>query len=420
MHVILLADRLGQEVAPIDRRYSPALLPVAGRSVLERNLDLLVGRGVTHISLIVARDPEWFRARLADGSRWGVRLDILPMPGERDPAEQLARLGTMAALPSPVLRADVLLMPEWFEEGGLQPSDKAITTGAPLCTPLHLDDPALARLHWPTLRDNTQLGPALLASLSHYHALVMQALDASDAQLQPHGERGVLPDAQDLHHVYYAAGATRLDESLLIGGFAGITTHVEPGVLLKGRCCVEQGSYVEEGAMLEDCIILPFTRAHGGQQVTSGILFEGEVLDSRMPHWLKDRREAGAASRRGVAYRNPARPEWFERFLAGLISVGIRPLGARSSVLLHRLRQVQAGRMRLLGVLADKAPPPLDRVGISSAGAIQPPDWRATPDAFAVTLEAIQVGQTPGLRAAIQEAWHIRKQGRQQQSLRQP
>ena len=108
MHVILLADRLGQEVAPIDRRYSPALLPIAGRSVLERNLDLLVGRGVTHISLIIARDPEWFRARIADGSRWGIDLDILPMPGERDPREQIKRLGAMAALPAPVLRADVL------------------------------------------------------------------------------------------------------------------------------------------------------------------------------------------------------------------------------------------------------------------------------------------------------------------------
>ena len=321
MHVILLADRLGQEVAPIDRRYSPALLPIAGRSVLERNLDLLVGRGVTHISLIIARDPEWFRARIADGSRWGIDLDILPMPGERDPREQIKRLGAMAALPAPVLRADVLLMPEWFKDDSLTISEQAMASGAPVCHPASVADPSLARLHWPELRDNAQLGPALLASLSHYHALVMQALDADDSGLTPHGERGVLPGEQDLHHVYYAAGATRLDESRLTGGFAGITTHVEPGVLLKGHCCLEQGSYVEEGAMLEDCVILPFTRVHGGQQVNAGILFEGEALDRTAPHWLKDRRQAGAASQRGVAYRNPARPEWQERILAALIAL---------------------------------------------------------------------------------------------------
>ncbi|HBJ28568.1 hypothetical protein, partial [Cobetia sp.] len=329
MHVILLADRLGQEVAPIDRRYSPALLPIAGRSVLERNLDLLVGRGVTHISLIIARDPEWFRARIADGSRWGIDLDILPMPGERDPREQIKRLGAMAALPAPVLRADVLLMPEWFKDDSLAISEQAMASGAPVCHPASVADPSLARLQWPELRDNAQLGPALMASLSHYHALVMQALDADDSGLTPHGERGVLPGEQDLHHVYYAAGATRLDESRLTGGFAGITTHVEPGVLLKGHCCLEQGSYVEEGAMLEDCVILPFTRVHGGQQVNAGILFEGEALDRTAPHWLKDRRQAGAASQRGVAYRNPARPEWQERILAALITLATRPFGSR-------------------------------------------------------------------------------------------
>ncbi|MGS0466778.1 hypothetical protein ACU8V3_06120 [Cobetia marina] len=414
MHVILLADRLGQEIAPIDRRYSPALLPIAGRSVLERNLDLLVGRGVTHISLIIARDPEWFRARLADGSRWGIELDILPMPGQRDPREQLKRLGAMAALPAPVLRADVLLMPEWFMPDSLDISELAMTLEAPLCLPSSLKDPALGRLHWRDVRDNSRLGPALLGSLSHYHALVMQALATDDTRLSPHGERGVLPGEQDLHHVYYAAGATRLDESRLSGGFAGITTHVEPGVLLQGRCCVEQGSYVEEGAMLEDCVILPFTRVHGGQQMTAGILFEGEALDERAPHWFKDRRQAGAASQRGVAYRNPARPQWQERLLAGLISVAVRPLGARHKALVHRLRQVQNGHMRLLGILPEHAPPPLDRVGVSSAGALQPPDWRTTPDAFAATLEAIQVGQTPGLRAALREAWRLRQQGKQQ------
>ncbi|MCO7232122.1 hypothetical protein [Cobetia sp. Dlab-2-AX] len=414
MHVILLADRLGQEVAPIDRRYSPALLPIAGRSVLERNLDLLVGRGVTHISLIIARDPEWFRARIADGSRWGIDLDILPMPGERDPREQIKRLGAMAALPAPVLRADVLLVPEWFKDDSLAISEQAMASGAPVCHPASVADPTLDRLHWPELRDNPQLGPALLASLSHYHTLVMQALDAADSGLTPHGERGVLPGEQDLHHVYYAAGATRLDESRLTGGFAGITTHVEPGVLLKGQCCLEQGSYVEEGAMLEDCVILPFTRVHGGQQVNAGILFEGEALDGTAPHWFKDRRQAGAASQRGVAYRNPARPEWQERILAALISLATRPFGSRYKELRHRLRQVQDSRMRLFGALPERSPPPLDRVGISSAGAIQPPDWRATPDAFAATLEAIQVGQTPGLRSALREAWRLRQQGKQQ------
>ncbi|MCO7235502.1 hypothetical protein [Cobetia sp. Dlab-2-U] len=70
--------------------------------------------------------------------------------------------------------------------------------------------------------------------------------------------------------------------------------------------------------------------------------------------------------------------------------------------------------MRLFGALPERSPPPLDRVGISSAGAIQPPDWRATPDAFAATLEAIQVGQTPGLRSALREAWRLRQQGKQQ------
>ena len=166
--------------------------------------------------------------------------------------------------------------------------------------------------------------------------------------------------------------------------------------------------------MLEDCVILPFTRVHGGQQVSAGILFEGESLDSTAPHWLKDRRQAGAASHRGVAYRNPARPEWQERVLAALISLATRPFGSRYKELRHRLRQVQDSRMRLFGALPERSPPPLDRVGISSAGAIQPPDWRATPDAFAATLEAIQVGQTPGLRSALREAWRLRQQGKQQ------
>ena len=46
MHALIFADRIGQELEPLNERTCVALLPVVGKPVLEHTLEALVAAGV--------------------------------------------------------------------------------------------------------------------------------------------------------------------------------------------------------------------------------------------------------------------------------------------------------------------------------------------------------------------------------------
>lgn len=77
MHALIFADRIGQELEPLNERTCVALLPVVGKPVLEHTLEALVAAGVREAVVALSPFADEVRAVLGDGSRWGMRLDYV-------------------------------------------------------------------------------------------------------------------------------------------------------------------------------------------------------------------------------------------------------------------------------------------------------------------------------------------------------
>ncbi len=88
---IILADRSGAELAPLDQIACPALLEVAGKTVIEYTLEDLSEAGFRE-AIVVTSSLEAMRARLGDGERWGIRLRYLLVKADSEPASSLARV----------------------------------------------------------------------------------------------------------------------------------------------------------------------------------------------------------------------------------------------------------------------------------------------------------------------------------------
>jgi len=86
--VLILPDH--RECAGFARRMKPlALMPFMGRELLDLWLEKLAADGFKEITLLVADRPEEIRRATGDGSRWGLRMTLIPVP--REPTVEAAQ-----------------------------------------------------------------------------------------------------------------------------------------------------------------------------------------------------------------------------------------------------------------------------------------------------------------------------------------
>ncbi|WP_394494346.1 sugar phosphate nucleotidyltransferase [Shewanella sp. ENK2] len=58
MQAIVFANRTGNELAPLNQQYCPALLPVANKALVEYTLEDLASAGVTDVKLVICSDAK--------------------------------------------------------------------------------------------------------------------------------------------------------------------------------------------------------------------------------------------------------------------------------------------------------------------------------------------------------------------------
>jgi hypothetical protein len=123
-----------------------ALVPLFGKRLLEYWLEHLATRGASHIQVLAVDRPDEVRNWAGDGSRWGVRLDVVPESRQLSPAEARAKYRTSAAdgwMPSPDDVTAIESLPG--------------QTDCPLFTSYEAWFRAL-EAYWPRLGETTRLG----------------------------------------------------------------------------------------------------------------------------------------------------------------------------------------------------------------------------------------------------------------------
>lgn len=102
MKAVIVATGRHLEAGGIVLPAMAEFLPVAGRPVIQRCIELLADRGVKDITFLLREEPERFRAFLGTGERWGVKISILlcgsSVDAFRRASELAAGLGDAIAL----------------------------------------------------------------------------------------------------------------------------------------------------------------------------------------------------------------------------------------------------------------------------------------------------------------------------------
>lgn len=74
-----------------------AVAPLLGKSPIEYWLDALVARGAKHVVVLASDRPHDVRSVVGDGTRWGLRLDLLPQARELTVEEARAKFRSSEA-----------------------------------------------------------------------------------------------------------------------------------------------------------------------------------------------------------------------------------------------------------------------------------------------------------------------------------
>lgn len=277
--VIVLADRLGKELEPLDQTSCPALLEVAGRSVIEYTLEDLAEAGFKRV-LVVSAQTELFEKRLRQGARWGLELEYLLSRGEMCPENVLRRAHHKG--PALLIRGDVLrgrCVAEFIKA--------ALATGGK-CVSGTIDgqDGGICLVqgqwshgaNWRALEsgpNDVELGDIgffPLRSLKNYHAANMAAVSESLRGVKlpgRTGDSGITGARQSVDH------GARVGKGK---AFIGLAAQVGKDVNLSGRVAICEGSYVDEGSNLENCVVMPGTYVGKDVEIHNAIVVGNRLI----------------------------------------------------------------------------------------------------------------------------------------------
>jgi mannose-1-phosphate guanylyltransferase/phosphomannomutase len=271
MRAIILADRLGHELFPLNNKTCPALLPVAGKSVLEHNLVMLANAGIKRAVVVTGPFADQVRTQFEYGQRWGMELDYWGTRGEEDPQAVLAQLPRiqdeveLLILRGDMLRtsciAEFLALAATVEGTVLHAVFHGRSLGLCLCRAQQAD---LTPLHWPALAQCLPMPSASSAEIPDAQAYQLESLAAyHQANLDAAAGRvpGLLiPGRQTALGLTQGRNSKVTSRSLKIGiAFVGSGCEVHPTAELSHEVVISDHVIIDRHARLSDTVVLPDT-----------------------------------------------------------------------------------------------------------------------------------------------------------------
>lgn len=110
MKTLLICPAQRPAVARLAESCPLVLVPILGKCLLEYWLEELVVRGRRDVRVIALDRTEHLRAQIGDGSRWGLRVEIIPEVSEPDPVDLRIHRDGYQSEPAAAEDDDVILM----------------------------------------------------------------------------------------------------------------------------------------------------------------------------------------------------------------------------------------------------------------------------------------------------------------------
>ena len=280
---LVLADRDSGSLQPLSEGLLPALVPIAGKSVLQHCIEDLWEAGVRDALVAVPAGDRRIRAELGNGQRFGMTLCYVESAGQQLPGELLSMAGQSPGASLFVARGDVLrgrAAARLLEQSAAIDADIVHGTigGRPIGMAL-LDRrcPGVDSLAWNALRsqrpavedscvDVGPLGLALLDGLPSLFEACLGALDGTFTGLAVGGRRMKGSSM-------YVGPRTSLARSVVNSGICriGVGAELHEGIELAGRVDIGDRCVIDDGAQLIDSVVMPGTYVGRGVRLQSAI-----------------------------------------------------------------------------------------------------------------------------------------------------
>ncbi|NRD74671.1 NDP-sugar synthase [Shewanella sp. VB17] len=286
MQAIIFANRTGDELAPLDQYYCPALLPIGNKSAIEYTLEDIASSGITKVKLIISSQAQEIEQRLGDGKRWGLDIEYFLSKPQEKTTSVLGRLSISSDDQILIVRGDIFRSPcitdfinfsKQFSNGFVQ-AKMANQNAAMMLLPAAL--PYLDGIDWPLTQpsDNTSVVTLVLHGLCNrldsFQAYMQVNVDLANNRipfLSPI-ERPVM-SANPEQDFYVGAKANTGDLTLQNAwGIIGENSWVSPNVKMKNTIIIGNNSLIDNNSTLENCLILPHTYVGEGLEVNNSIL----------------------------------------------------------------------------------------------------------------------------------------------------
>lgn len=297
MQAIIFANRNGNELAPLDRYYCPALLPISNKSVIEYTLEDLAEAGVKQVKLIVSTHVSEIKALVGNGELWGLEVDYFLSKEQEDVSKIIPRLSLDKTESILVARGDMLRSPciSSFLQFSLQMSQSYVIAKLDNQNAGLMMLPAAFKyteeLNWPLSNAHIQhheRTPNTVIQVLHGDCFMLNTLDeymqANQAmalkKIIGATPKGRYCSSADEANGFYVGAKTKTGQlrTQNAWGVIGDNSWIDESVNMQQSVIVGKNCLIEAKCSLKNCIILDDSYVGQELNVNNAIICKNMLL----------------------------------------------------------------------------------------------------------------------------------------------
>lgn len=280
---LILADRDSGDLQPIAEGLLPALVPVAGKPVLQHCIEDLWEAGVREALIAVPEGDRRIRATFGEGQRFGMNLRYIESEGRLLPGELLSRAGTFADAPMFLARGDVLRgrsaarLLALAHDGNADIAHGAVGSRPAGIAVLRRRCAGVNWLDWIALKHSRPAGAGFLVEMGPAGFALVDDLaslfEASFGALQGKFAGLVVEGRPVADRSMFLGSRTSIARTVVNAGVCRVGTGAELHAAVELAGCVDVGDrcVVDDGAQLIDSIVMPGTYVGRGVRLQRAI-----------------------------------------------------------------------------------------------------------------------------------------------------
>lgn len=292
MQAIILANRSGSELTPLNQHYSPAMLSVGSKRVIEYTLEDLAGNGIKNIKMIISTDAKEIEQYLQQGLRWGVNIEYFLSKPEENTLDTLNRLTISRDQPTLIIRGDMLRSPcvekfvefsARFPDAYVQAKMQGISAGMML---LPAAIPFIDELNWPLTQDQSHSDAVTLVLHGHnFHLDSLQNYHQANLKLVQGEIKGLSPselfvENQQLGGFYLGEKVQLNKQSMRAAmGLVAAKSWLDASVVINNTAVIGDHCLVGANSILNNCVVLPNTYVGEGLELNNVIVSKNLLIN---------------------------------------------------------------------------------------------------------------------------------------------